>query len=90
MGAGGGAISGAGAGADAAEGMDGAGGGGGVMDRPGGGGAMVVVGSGFNSRRIISLTAAEESTPQLWQTNRIGCDTISGVRSKEYFAPQEH
>ena len=43
-----------------------------------------------NSRRIISLTAAEESRPHCGQTNWIGLSAISGVTSNEYFTPQEH
>ncbi len=40
--------------------------------------------------RISSLTSAELSAPQFWQTKRMGELAISGVTSKEYFEPQGH
>src|SRR5882672_9781921 len=46
--------------------------------------------AGCSCCRINSLTGLEISVPQVWQTNCTGCCAISGVTSKEYFAPQEH
>ena len=43
-----------------------------------------------NSCRINWLTASEESSPQAGQIKCTPVREISGVRSKEYFAPQEH
>src|ERR1019366_37786 len=43
-----------------------------------------------SSCRINSFTRSDESSPQFWHTNRIGVCPISGVMSKEYFAPHEH
>jgi hypothetical protein len=43
-----------------------------------------------NSSRTSWLTISEESCPQAGQTKLTGCDAISGVMSKAYFAPQEH
>jgi hypothetical protein len=36
------------------------------------------------------LTKSEESKPQLGQMNLTGFFSISGLASKEYFAPQGH
>jgi hypothetical protein len=36
------------------------------------------------------LTICELSTPHFWQTKVMGAFAISGLMSKEYFAPHEH
>jgi hypothetical protein len=63
-------------------------GGGGVTKGAGasGGGAA----GADNSARTSWLTISDESWPQAGQTKLTGCDAISGVMSKAYFAPQEH
>jgi hypothetical protein len=60
----------------------------------GGGGAEtgeVYSGAGApNSFRTISFTNSDESRPHVGQTKVTGFCTISGRRSKAYFAPQGH
>src|SRR5437870_1914466 len=41
----------------------------------------------LNCWRMISLTAAELSTPQYWQTNWMGFATVCGVTSSAYLTP---
>src|SRR5690242_2299536 len=55
----------------------------------GGGGGGDAVGPLY-SWRINSLTKAEESSPQLGQTNFTGFCSMSGEMSNAYFAPQGH
>jgi hypothetical protein len=68
-----------------------------LMRAAGGGGATKGAGTSGggaagadNSARTSWLTISDESWPQAGQTKRTGCDAISGVTSKAYFAPQEH
>ena len=44
----------------------------------------------LNCCRMISLTAAELSTPQYWQTNWMGLATVCGVTSSAYLTPHWH
>ena len=44
----------------------------------------------LNCCRMISLTAAELSTPQYWQINWIGFATVCGVTSSAYLTPHWH
>ena|SRR2546428_14090540 len=44
----------------------------------------------LNCCRMISLTAAELSTPQYWQTNWIGFATVCAVTSSAYLTPHGH
>src|SRR5712671_5558619 len=44
----------------------------------------------LNCWRMISLTAAELSTPQYWQRNWMGLATVWGVTSSAYLTPHWH
>ena len=73
-----------------------------IFRRDAGGGMEAMAGTGASSAngwraagfdsssRTNSLMYSDESSPQFWQTKRMGFRAISGVTSKLYFVPQEH